>query len=732
MKMSRRHLLPFTAAFLASALAGCAAQPARDSAGAGAAPVTDAVAATAPAPVPPVAAKKPYEVRAPHGGARQDEYYWLRDDKRENAEMLAYLTAENAYTDSVLRPLEALEESLYAELVGRVKQDDATVPYLDDGYWYYTRFETGKEYPIYARRKGTMDAPEQVMFDVNAMAAGKNYFQIGSWEISEDGRLAAFAEDTTGRRQYTIRVKDLETGAILADSIAGASAGTMWADDNRSLYYTENDPTTLLAKRVKRHVLGTPASADTVVYEEKDDTFYMGVSRTTSDEYLCIFLSSTVSSEMRCAEAGDPEQFAVLAPRQRDFEYDGDHQSGRWVFNTNWDARNFRLMTLADGRPWGDRRQWQELVPHSDDVLISDFSLFDGFIAISERSGGLERLRVRKNDGSTDFVAAEESAYSMALAINAEPDTDWLRYTYTSLTTPASTYELNVRTGERRLLKEQPVLGGFDRANYVTERLWATARDGTRIPVSVLYRKGFAKDGTGAMYQYSYGSYGSSSDPDFNANALSLVDRGAVYAVAHVRGGQEMGRAWYDDGKLMHKVNTFTDFIDVTDFLVEEGYAAPDRVAAMGGSAGGLLMGAISNLAPEKYKAIVAHVPFVDVVTTMLDESIPLTTNEFDEWGNPKDKAFYDYMLAYSPYDQVAAKDYPAMLVTTGLWDSQVQYYEPAKWVARLRDRKTDSNPLLFRINMEAGHGGKSGRFQRFRERAEEYAFVLDQLGLVN
>lgn len=727
-----KHLLPFTAAFLATALAGCAGAPARDATAPAAAEATakPAPVALAALPVAPVAAQKPYEVKAPHGAARNDEYYWLRDDTRENKEMLAYLTAENAYTDTVLKPLEGLEESLYNELVGRIKQDDASVPYFEDGYWYYTRFETGKEYPIHARRKGTMDAPEQVLFDVNVMAEGKNFYQIGTYEISPDGHLAAFADDAVGRRQFTVRIKDLRTGAVLPDVITGVSANLMWGDDNRTLYYVENDPKTLLTKRIKTHVLGTATSQDKLVYEEKDDTFYMGVGRTRSDDYLCIGVSSTVSSELRCTDADKPGEFRVLAPRQRDFEYEADHLNGRWVISTNWNAQNFRIMTLADGQPWGDRNRWQELVPHSADVLISGVTLFDGYMAISERSGGLQRVRVRHDDGRQEFVKADESAYSMGLAVNAEPGTDWLRYTYTSLTTPASTYEVNVRTGERKLLKEQPVLGGFDRTNYVTERLWATARDGTKVPVSVLYRKGFEKNGQAALYQYSYGSYGSSSDPGFNSNVLSLVDRGAVYAVAHIRGGQEMGRAWYEDGKLLKKINTFTDFIDVTDFLVKEGWAAPDRVAAMGGSAGGLLMGAIANLAPEKYTAIVAHVPFVDVVTTMLDESIPLTTNEFDEWGNPKDAKYYDYMLSYSPYDQVAAKAYPSMLVTTGLWDSQVQYFEPAKWVARLRAKKTDANPLLFRTNMEAGHGGKSGRFQRYRERAEEYAFVIERLGL--
>lgn len=712
------RLLPFATTVLAAALAGCHS------------PSTgpEAIAAL---PAPPVADARPHEVKAPHGATRNDEYYWLRDDKREAPDVLAYLNAENGYADAVLQPLEALKETLYTELVGRVKQDDSSVPYFEDGYWYYTRFETGKEYPIHARRKGSMDAEEQVLFEVNELAAGKNFYQLGTYEVSPDDRLVAYAEDTNGRRQYTVRIKDLATGELLPDLITGVSANLMWGDDSRTLYFVENDPTTLLTKRVKAHVLGGDAAQAALVYEEADETFYMGIGRTRSDDYLCISVRSTVSSESRCTPAKAPGEFKVVAPRQRDFEYSADHLDGRWVIHTNWDARNFRVMTLADGQPWGDRSLWQELVPHSPDVLISGVTLFNGYLAIGERSGGLQRVRIRHDDAREEFVQAEESAYAMGVSVNAEPATDWLRYTYTSLTTPASTYEVNVRTGERKLLKEQPVLGGFDKANYVTERLWATARDGTQVPVSVLYRKGFEKNGQAALYQYAYGSYGSSSDPGFNANVISLVDRGAVYAVAHIRGGQEMGRQWYEDGKLLNKINTFTDFIDVTDFLVKEGYAAPDRVAAMGGSAGGLLMGAVANMAPDKYRVMVAHVPFVDVVTTMLDESIPLTTNEFDEWGNPKDPVYYDYMLSYSPYDQVEAKDYPAMLVTTGLWDSQVQYFEPAKWVARLRAKKTDANPLLFRTNMEAGHGGKSGRFQRYRERAEEYAFVLDQLGLI-
>jgi oligopeptidase B len=668
-------------------------------------------------------------VAAP-AGTRNDEYYWLRDDTRKDPEMLAYLAAENAYADAVLAPLKPLRDSIYAEITGRIKQDDASVPYRERGYWYYTRYEPGKDYPIHARREGSMEAPEQVMLDLNAMAEGKGFFQVGDWTVSQDNRLVAYAQDTSGRRQYELRFRDLATGKDLPDVITNVEPNLVWADDNRTVFYVDKDPVTLLSKRVKRHVLGTDPKDDALVYEEADDSFYMGIGRTRSDQYVCIFVSSTVSSEQRCTPAAAPGEFKVLAPRLRDFEYQADHLGGRWVVTTNWDAPNYRIMTVADADAWGSRDRWAELVPHSQDVFIGGTELFDDFIAIAERSEGLSRIRVLRPDGTSEMVKSDEPAYTMGDAENAEPDTDWLRYTYTSLTTPNTTYELNTKTGERRMLKQDPVLGGYDPANYVTERLWATARDGARIPVSLVYRKGFVRDGSAALFQYAYGSYGASTDPRFSVSLPSLLDRGVVYAIAHVRGGQEMGRAWYDAGHLMQKKNTFTDFIDVTRFLVAEKVAAPDRVGAYGGSAGGLLMGAIANMAPKDYKVIVAQVPFVDVVTTMLDESIPLTTNEFDEWGNPQDRQYYDYMLSYSPYDNVVAQDYPALYVGTGLFDSQVQYFEPAKWVARLRDRKTGTQPLVFRVNMEAGHGGKSGRFQRYKDQAESYSFVLEQLGV--
>ncbi len=691
--------------------------------------ILPAAASAQALPEPPVAAKKPHQVKGPAGLVRDDPYYWLRDDTRKNPEMLAYLNAENTYADSALAPLKPLQETLYSEFVGRIKQDDSSVPFRKNGYFYYTRFETGQDYPIVARRKGAMAAPEEMLLDQPAMGKDKGYFQVGSYKVSPDNRLLAYAEDVVGRRQYVLRFKDIASGRLLADEVPNVEPGFVWADDNRTLFYVEKDPVTLLSKRVKAHVLGTPASADPLVYEEKDPSFYMGLTRTTSDKYICIVLDATVSSEQRCAPATAPGVFTVFAPREREFRYQADHIGDRWVVLTNWKAPNYRLMQVGQAAAAGGRARWTDLVPHSADVFIDEFQPMNGYIAIAERSGGNKRLRLLTDAGKSRFVASDEPAYEMGINVNAEPDSDWLRYHYNSLTTPGRIYEVNSKTGERRLLKQIPA-PGYDPSNYVTERVWAAARDGTKIPVSLVYRKGFRKDGKAAMLQYAYGSYGSSMDPAWSPTVTSLLDRGMVYAIAHIRGGQEMGRAWYDQGHLLNKKNSFTDFIDVTRHLVAKGYAAKGRVAAQGGSAGGLLMGAIANMAPQDYAVIVAQVPFVDAVTTMLDPTIPLTTNEYDEWGNPSDRKYYDYILSYSPYDNVAAKAYPAMFVSTGLWDSQVQYYEPAKWVARLRAAKTDSNPLLFRTNMEAGHGGKSGRFRRYRDIAEYYAFTLKELSV--
>jgi oligopeptidase B len=681
-------------------------------------------------PVPPIAAVRPRVVESPNGN-RTDEYYWLRDDLRENPEVIAYLEAENAYKAAMTAHSQALEDRVYAEIIARIKQDDSTVPYRLRGHWYYARYETGNEYPYYARKAGTLDAPEQLMLDVNRMAQGHGFFQVGAMAVSPDNRLLAWVEDPVGRRQFTLRFKDLETGEILPGAVPNVDPYLAWTADSRSILYLEKHPETLLGYRVRRHVLGTDPATDALVYEQDDESFYTAVAPTKDERYILIVSQSTVSTEYRYARADDPAlAFRVFLPRERDHEYHADHIDGRWIIRTNWKAPNFRLMEATVGDE-GDRANWRELLAHRDDAFVHGLDVFRDFLAIEERSGAMRKIRIRPWSGGRDFfIAADEAAYTASLGQNRELDTQIVRYEYTSLTTPATVYDYDVRTGERQLMKRTPVLGDFDPDQYRTELVWADARDGGKVLVSLVYRVGFRRDGSAPMLQYAYGSYGATMDPAFSISRLSLLDRSFVFALAHVRGGQEMGRRWYEDGKLLNKRNTFHDFIDVTRFLVKEGYADPKRVSAMGGSAGGLLMGVVANMAPADYRAIVAQVPFVDVVTTMLDESIPLTTNEFDEWGNPAKKEFYDYMLSYSPYDNVSRQAYPAMLVTTGLHDSQVQYWEPAKWVARLRTRKTDSNPLLYRTTMEAGHGGKSGRFQRFREIAEEYAFILDQSGI--
>ena len=703
-------------------LAGCAHQ--------GSDMKTQPAPSAAVAPVPPVAKIVPYTVTSPNGD-RVDPYYWLRDDTRSKPEVIDYLKAENDYTAAMLAHARPAKDALFKEIVGRIQQDDSSVPYLKNGWWLYTRFEQGKEYPIHARKRGTLDAPEEVLLDVNALGAGKGFYQVGAWEPSPDGEQLYYAEDTSGRRQYVLRFKNLKTGQLWPESIANAEARAIWANDNRTVLYIEKNPQTLLGFRVRKHVLGTDPANDPVVYEEKDSTYYMGIGKSRSDRFLWIGLNSTVSTEWRYADANDPNlAFRTVLPRERDHEYQVQDHGDDFYILTNWNARNFRIMRAPIAKA-GDRANWVEWVAHRDDALLSSMTVLRDHVAINERSGGLPKIRVKRiADGQSELLAFDEPAYSAFTGANPEFDTSTLRIVYTSPQTPASTYDIDLATGDRKLMKRETVLGGFDRDDYVTEFRFAPARDGAQVPVTLLYRKGLKRDGSAALYQYGYGSYGAAMSPAFNDKVLSLVDRGVVYALAHIRGGEEMGRHWYESGRQLQKKNTFNDFIDVTDFLVREGYAAKDRVVAQGGSAGGLLMGAIVNMAPEKYRAIVADVPFVDVVTTMLDESIPLTTNEFDEWGNPKQKAFYDYMLSYSPYDNVKAQAYPAMLVTTGLHDSQVQYFEPAKWVAKLRATQTGKAPLLLKINMEAGHGGKSGRFRRLEEVAEAYAFFLDQLGI--
>ena len=690
---------------------------------------------------PPVAAVRPHIVASPHGD-RTDPYYWLRDDERTNPEVLAYLAAENAYWERCTAAGKPFENALYEEIISRVKQDDSSVPYRMHGYWYHTRFAPGQEHPIFGRRKGSLEAPEDVMLDANLLAVGHDYYRIGAMEISPDSEWLAFCEDTVGRRQYTLRFKNLRTGEILDTAISDVESDLAWANDNRTILYVAKDPETLLGLYVKKHVLGQDPRHDTLAFEQTDKSFYTGVSKSKSERFIFIHMESTVSSEWQYAHADDPAlEFRTFLPHERDHEYQLEHLGDAFIVRTNWQARNFRLMQVPIGRE-GERAGWRDVVPHRDDTFIEDFDVFNGFLAVSVRSGGLAKISIAPwtpggavqggavQGGAEFFIASDEAAYATSLSVNAELDTEIVRYAYSSLTTPTTIYDYNVRTGEKILLKRDPVVGSFDPANYRTEFLFAMARDGTRIPVSLVYRNGLARDGSAPLLQYAYGAYGLSTDPSFSSARLSLIDRGFIYAIAHVRGGQEMGRAWYDNGRKLHKMNSFADFIDVTRHLVAERYAAKDKVFAMGGSAGGLLMGAIANLSPDDYRGIVAQVPFVDVVTTMLDDSIPLTTNEYDEWGNPNEREDYGYMLSYSPYDNVRAQGYPAMFVTTGLWDSQVQYYEPAKWIAKLRALKTDPTPVFLHVDMEAGHGGKSGRFQRYREIAMEYAFVLGQAGI--
>ncbi len=680
-----------------------------------------------PSRSPPRPAQRIHRVESP-GGVREDPYYWLRDDTRTDPDVLAHLRAENDHAAALLAPVQPLIETLYAEIVGRLKQDDSSVPARYRGYWYWSHFETGQQYPVYLRRRdGAPESDAVVLLDGNAMALGHAFFQLANYEVSPDNRLLAFAVDTVGRRQFQLRIKDLATGELLPDIIENAEADLAWADDNCTLLYVEKDPVTLLGRRVRCHVLGSTAP-DALVYEEPDESFGIALERSKSERYLFIGSESTTSSEWRYAQASDPAlAFTVFAPRAEDHEYQLDHLDDRFLIRSNWRAQNFRIASapVTDRQAQQQPDRWSDVVAHDPQIFVQDFELFRDFLAVSERSGGLSKIRVQRWGQTAELLLADDPAYTMHLGSNPEIDATRLRYVYTSLTTPATTYEIDIRSGERTLLKREPVLGDFDPARYASEFLWAPARDGELVPVSVVYRRDTPRDGSAPLFLYAYGSYGLSMDPAFSSARLSLLDRGFIYAIAHIRGGQELGRRWYDAGRLLEKWNTFNDFIDVTDFLIAQRYATAGNIYASGGSAGGLLMGTVINTAPEKYGGIVANVPFVDIVTTMLDESIPLTTLEYDEWGDPNEPEFYRYMLSYSPYDNVRAQAYPPLLVTTGLWDSQVQYYEPAKWVARLRDLKTDTNPVLLHTNLEAGHGGQSGRFERLREVAREYGFVI-------
>jgi oligopeptidase B len=676
---------------------------------------------------PPLAEIVPKELTL-HGHTRIDDYYWLNE--RENPKVLDYLKAENAYTLAVMKPLEPLQEKLYGEFVGRIKQTDLSVPYRSEGFYYYTRFEEGKDYPVYCRKKGSLEGAEEVLLNVNEMAQGHNYYSVGGLAVSPNNMLLSYGVDTVSRRKYTIRFKDLATGETLADAIPLTTGSAAWAGDDRTVFYTQIDDTTLRPQKVFRHVLGTPVESDVLVFHEADETFNTYAYKTKSKRYIFIASLSTLSTEFRFIPADKPAaEFKVFQPRERDHEYEVDHYRDKFYIRTNLGAKNFRLMTAALDRT--GKADWAELIAHREDVLVEGFELFKGALVVAERKNGLVRIRVMPWDkGPEHYLDFGEAAYAANLAANPEFDTEWLRYGYESMTTPASTFDYNMVTREKKLLKQEEVLGGFDAANYQAERHYAAARDGVKVPVSLVYRKGLVKDGRAPCLLYGYGSYGYSLDAGFSSELISLLDRGFVFAIAHIRGGQEMGRAWYEDGKLLRKKNTFTDFIDCAEHLVAQKFTNPGVLFANGGSAGGLLMGAVFNMRPDLFKGVVAGVPFVDVVTTMLDKSIPLTTGEFDEWGNPEVKEYYDYMLSYSPYDQVEAKAYPALLVTTGWQDSQVQYFEPAKWVAKLRVTKTDKNPLLLWTNIEGGHGGVSGRFRRLRETAMEYAFMLDLAGI--
>ena len=679
---------------------------------------------------PPIAQARPKTLEN-HGTQRFDAYYWLRD--RDNPEVIDYLNKENAYTDAALEDLKPLEEKLFAELKGRIKQDDKSVPYTDRGFVYYTRYEDGKQYPIYCRKAvGEEDAIEEVMLDVNELAEGKTFCSVVGLRVSPNSELLAFGVDFTGRRKYSLKFKDLSSGEILNDSVDNVTGSCVWAGDSKTVFFTRKDPQTLRAYLVVRHELMTPPEEDVVVFEEEDEEFSCGVRRSRSRDYIFIVSNQTLSTEVRYLPANDPEgEFKVFLPRRSDHEYSVDQIGDQFFIYSNEDAPNFRLFTTSVDKL--AREDWVERIPHREDVFLQNYELFDDYLVLSERRKGLVHLRVLGADPKSDLdydVPFSESAYVASASPTPDPATAKLRYRYTSMVTPNQVVEFDMGTRQSKVLKETEVLGGFDRANYRTARLWATARDGTQVPVSVVYHKDTALDGTAPCLEYGYGSYGSSMDPRFNSSILSLLDRGFVYAIAHIRGGQEMGRQWYEDGKLLKKINTFTDFIDVGKFLVEEKYANPKHLYCRGGSAGGLLMGAVINMAPELYDGAIADVPFVDVVTTMLDETIPLTTFEYDEWGNPNEKEYFEYMLSYSPYDQVRTVEYPHLLVTTGLHDSQVQYWEPAKWVAKMRAMNPESQKLLLlKTNMEAGHGGATGRFNRLKLDSTRYAFLLKLAG---
>ena len=680
---------------------------------------------------PPIAKIVPHTIEK-HGDIRTDNYFWL--NQREDKEVIDYLNKENAYYEAMTAHTKQLQDDLFKEMKARIKEDDTSVPYFYNGYYYITRFETGKDYPIYARKKGSMEAKEEIMFDCNELAKGQAYFNLNGLSISEDNKWVTFGVDLVSRRQYMIQVKNLETGEILSELIENTTGGTTWASDNKTFFYTKKDPKTLRSDMIYKHVLNTDVKEDKLIYHEKDDTYNTFVYKEKSKKYIVIGSSSTLTSEYQILEADNPNgQFRLFQKRTRGLEYSISHFGDSFYIVTNKDgATNFKLMKTVETNT--AKENWTEVIPHREDVLLEGVDIFKNYLVVEERSNGLNKIQIRpwRGEGAY-YLPFESETYTAYTTTNPDFDTDILRYAYQSMTTPSSVIDFNMKTKAKTVLKEQEVLGGkFDKNNYIEERIWATATDGTKVPISMVYRKGMKKDGANPFLLYAYGSYGYSLDPNFSTTRLSLLDRGFIFAIAHIRGGEDLGRQWYEEGKLLKKKNTFTDFIDCSKFVIAQKYTSPEHLYAEGGSAGGLLMGAIVNMAPELYHGVIAQVPFVDVVTTMLDDTIPLTTGEYDEWGNPNEKEYYDYMKSYSPYDNVVAKAYPNMYISTGLHDSQVQYWEPAKWVAKLRVTKTDKNLLFLHTNMDAGHGGASGRFEALKDVAKEFSFLLDLENIKN
>ncbi|MDX1773673.1 MAG: S9 family peptidase [Oceanihabitans sediminis] len=684
-------------------------------------------------------AKKIHKDLVAHGETRTDNYFWMRlSDEQKNAEtpdaqtqdVLDYLKAENEFLTKTMSHTEQLQQKIYDEMVNRIKKDDASVPVTDNGYSYYVRYEEGEDYALFCRTIVGEDTKEEIILNGPKMAKGHAYYGIGSRSVSPNNELMAFGIDTISRRQYTIYFKDLKTGELLSDKLSNTGGSAVWANDNKTVFYTTKDPETLRQNKIFKHTLGTDQSEDVLVYEEKDETFRCGVWKSKSNAYLFIGSFQTLSTEIQYLDANTPNgDWKIVQPREKDLEYSVDHYADHFYIRTNLDANNFRLVKTPLNKT--TKENWVDVIPHNKEVYLAGVELFKNYLVLEERKNGLMHIRVNSWKGEEHYIPFNDPAYVAYTTSNIDFDTDLLRFNYSSLTTPFTNYEYDMNTKTSKVLKQEEVLDpNFSTENYVSERKFATAKDGTKVPVSIVYKKGLEKNGKNPLLLYAYGSYGSSTDPNFSSTRLSLLDRGFVYAIAHVRGGQEMGRDWYEDGKLLKKKNTFTDFIDCGEFLIEEGYTNSKQLYAYGGSAGGLLMGAIINMKPELWNGVVAAVPFVDVVSTMLDETIPLTTFEFDEWGNPKEKEYYDYMMSYSPYDNIEAKDYPNLLITTGYWDSQVQYWEPAKWIAKLRELKTDDNLLIMDCNMETGHGGASGRFERYKRLALTYSFLLDLEGI--